>query len=265
MDSVKLTSSTEVDILRNTVDHQHPRSQSSTLVSIDQPTDQLFTDEAIGLLNCSEQIDRSANLLGELIRQRSCSISERIAQLEYLIGQLKFLVLTINDNRQSFSTFNRTMQNLNHQLDHHPVGVGVDKQQQSSMSTQLVQLVSTATSMDSSSRPTMEPESFKINCNVLELKQILTNIDMHLAMLKDVEEKHAHICEEYGKDLKCKEEALMAKSDQLVRLNHQVLQMQNKLQHLSQQNRQLETEVQFYKVSSRYESKNCFFSFCVLI
>lgn len=81
-----------------------------------------------------------------------------------------------------------------------------------------------------------------------ELRTILADIEIHLAVLKDIEKRHALVCEEYGRKIQTREDTILGKSEQLSLISQENLTLQVQLQQLQMQNRQLEYEINYYKV-----------------
>lgn len=83
---------------------------------------------------------------------------------------------------------------------------------------------------------------------MFELRTILADIDQHLSMLKDVEQRHALICETYSREICAREETLQAKIRQINQMNQELATMQSKILELSTKNQQLELEIKYIKV-----------------
>lgn len=84
--------------------------------------------------------------------------------------------------------------------------------------------------------------------NVDDLRTILADIDQHLSMLKEFEQSHSVACESFTKEIRSRDEALLIKIQQINQMNHQLANMQARVQHLSLKNSQLENEIKYLKV-----------------
>lgn len=84
--------------------------------------------------------------------------------------------------------------------------------------------------------------------NVDDLRTILADIDQHLSMLKEFEQSHSIACESFTKEIRSRDEALLNKIQQISQMNHQLANMQARIQHLTIKNSQLENEIKYLKV-----------------
>ncbi|OTF75498.1 hypothetical protein BLA29_008671, partial [Euroglyphus maynei] len=85
-----------------------------------------------------------------------------------------------------------------------------------------------------------------------DIRTVLTDIDQHLSILKEIEQRNSFVCESFSKEIRSRDEALLEKMRQINMMNHELATMQAKIQHLIMKNSQLENEVKYFKTASSF-------------
>ena len=180
--------------------------------------------------------------LNEVYQFKQC-ISVKIKQLESSITRLKSLVFVPAESSASeTSAASSSSISTEHS--------SMDGDQRSSPSA-------SPSSSSASSKPLPQINGEVLpgaataasQADLLELRTILNDIDQHLAVLKDVEERHAHICESYSQEIRARDETLNNKSGQIAALSQELAQQQAKINQLTFQNKKLEYEINMVRVS----------------
>ncbi|XP_075587587.1 uncharacterized protein LOC124499469 isoform X2 [Dermatophagoides farinae] len=83
-----------------------------------------------------------------------------------------------------------------------------------------------------------------------DLRNVLTDIDQHLSILKEIEQRNSFVCESFSREIRSRDEALLDKMRQITLMNHELATMQAKIQHLAMKNSHLENEIKYLKTAS---------------
>ncbi|KAI2802679.1 hypothetical protein BLOT_010138 [Blomia tropicalis] len=168
-------------------------------------------------INHNPQREEFETSVNEIYQFKQC-ISLKIKQLEQAIDRLKSVILVYD----------------------HP------QQQQPPSSTKMDE---TSIKNRNSSIPTNGTNDNQAE-SIDELRKILTDIDCHLAVLKDVEERHSLICESYSHEIRARDETLQAKTAQIMAMNVELGKLQTNMNLLVRKNRHLETEIKIVKATT---------------
>lgn len=200
--------------------------------------------------------------LSEVYQFKQC-ISLKIKQLESAISRLKSLVLVYEPSSETSQQLQQLGQQSTYTLTsttEHLLAMAADQDsgKRSPTSSSANKLAKQSNGDISTSVPPRNHSfsgqgsasaSNPSQGDLLELRTILNDIDLHLAVLKDVEERHAHICESYSQEIRVRDETLSTKSGQITALSQELALQQAKINQLTFQNKKLESEINLVRVS----------------
>lgn len=186
--------------------------------------------------------------LNEVYQFKQC-ISLKIKQLESAISRLKSLVLVYDSSSEAEQQQNlQSTYSLTSTTEHLlAMAADQDSGKQNSPGKPVNGDMSTPRNHSFSGQGSSA--SSPSQADLLELRTILNDIDLHLAVLKDVEERHAHICESYSQEIRVRDETLNTKSGQIMALSQELALQQAKINQLTFQNKKLESEINLVRVS----------------
>lgn len=189
-------------------------TQSAAIIQVDRVNNEQTKVAPPNILNHHHQ-----NTVQQINHFKGC-VSEKIQKLEQLVKRLKTLVLVAP---------NSAMMLDGDENESCSVGIGGG-----GIITKPAKVLSNTSEL--------------VTTEMKELRVILTEIDMHLSVLKEVEQRHALACETYSNEISAREETLQMKIKQINDMNRELCSMQNKIKQLNYKNQQLEMEINFIKV-----------------
>ena len=179
--------------------------------------------------------------LSEIYQYKQC-ISVRIKQLEQAISRLKSLILVYgSESDQESTSGNYSSQSV--------MGKNRFVAAHSNCSGSSESSFDVGGHDQENYHANMSTRSTPSHVDLLELRTILSDIDLHLAVLKDVEERHALICESYSQEIRVRDETLQTKAHQIQTMSLELAELQSKIIQLTIKNQQFESEIKQIKVS----------------
>lgn len=153
-----------------------------------------------------------------------------------LIEEFQHFKLQINEHLRELETLLERFKSIIR------INYPIDRNLEQSMMNKL------ATSTTLSATRT-ELSSTRIDNGSDDIRTVLTDIDQHLSILKEIEQRNSFVCESFSREIRSRDEALLEKMRQINMMNHELATMQAKIQHLIMKNSQLENEIKYFKVN----------------
>nr|XP_027195197.1 putative leucine-rich repeat-containing protein DDB_G0290503 [Dermatophagoides pteronyssinus] len=156
-----------------------------------------------------------------------------------LIEEFQHFKLQINEHLRELETLLERFKSIIR------INYPIDRNLEQSMMNKL------ATSTTLSATRT-ELSSTRIDNGSDDIRTVLTDIDQHLSILKEIEQRNSFVCESFSREIRSRDEALLEKMRQINMMNHELATMQAKIQHLIMKNSQLENEIKYFKTASSF-------------